>query len=162
MTIKAHRVEKESSQEAVKKEITQILVKQKELEENNKKFMKNEEEIKKDLRNLDINETDYQILSKRDEDILSIKEYVQIKFYESQRGLKIKLDELIKQNKYLDEAYITKRNEFDQLSKNYEEDKRKLHQTTIDYQKMYFELADTKSLLQQSNFKRDNYDKTKL
>jgi progesterone-induced-blocking factor 1 len=138
------------------------LVKQKELEENNKKFMKNEEEIKKDLRNLDISETEYQILSKRDEDILTIKEFVQIKFYEAQRGLKIKFDELLKQNKYLDEAYTTKRNEYEQLIKNYEEDKRKLHQTTIDYQKMYFELADTKSLLQQANFKRDNYDKTKL
>lgn len=31
----------------------------------------------------------------------------------------------------------------------------------MDNQKLYYELADTKALLQQANFKRDNYDRTK-
>lgn len=39
---------------------------------------------------------------------------------------------------------------------------KKLNSNSIDSQKLYYELADTKAQLQQANFKKDNYDRIKL
>jgi len=48
------------------------------------------------------------------------------------------------------------------ILKIYEEEKKTHSVNSHENQKLYYELADTKSLLQQANFKRDNYDKIKL
>ena len=42
-----------------------------------------------------------------------------------------------------------------------DEEKRKHHLDAIEAQKVYYELADARSLLQQANFKKDNYDRVK-
>ncbi|RNA13240.1 Progesterone-induced-blocking factor 1 [Brachionus plicatilis] len=47
-------------------------------------------------------------------------------------------------------------------TKIYDEDMKKLNSNSIDSQKLYYELADTKSQLQQANFKKDNYDRIKF
>ncbi len=101
------------------------------------------------------------------------------------RPLKTYLDEALKENKQYEGLLKSSLKEIDQLKrvilkrclqnpsfllltekwkyfKEYEEQKRKHHADIIESQKVYYELADTKTSLQQSNFKRDNYDRTKL
>ncbi len=55
-----------------------ILLRQKELEENNERFMKNENDVKRDLKNLDITDSTYEQLCRQDEDMLTIREYVSV------------------------------------------------------------------------------------
>ena len=46
--------------------------------------------------------------------------------------------------------------------KIYNEDKKNYNANSLDFQKLYYELSDTKAQLQQANFKKDNYDRIKL
>jgi hypothetical protein len=76
-----HQEEDKQKQEHVKMELNRILIRQKELEENNERFMKNEHEIKKELRSIDplgwTNE-EYEFMSRRDEDLLTIREFTTV------------------------------------------------------------------------------------
>lgn len=68
-------------QEQIKLELNRILIRQKELEENNERLMKHESEIKKDIRHIDtVNWTDeeYEFMTRRDEDLLTIKEFAAV------------------------------------------------------------------------------------
>ena len=93
-----HQEEDERKQEQIKLELSRILVRQKELEENNERFMKNERDIKKELRNIDnfnwTNE-EYEFMLRRDEDLLSIREFATLKLHSLTRPLKIKLEEAL-------------------------------------------------------------------
>lgn len=58
-------------------------MRQKELEDNNERLLKNEQEIKKELRNIDTllwSNEEYEFMSRRDEDLLTIKEYATVGF----------------------------------------------------------------------------------
>jgi hypothetical protein len=58
-------------------------VRQKELEENNERFMKSEREIKRELRNIDVagwTNEEYEFMARRDEDMLSIKDFATVIF----------------------------------------------------------------------------------
>jgi hypothetical protein len=46
--------------------------------------------------------------------------------------------------------------------KIYQDEKKNYNVNSLDFQKLYYELADTKAQLQQANFKKDNYDRIKL
>jgi hypothetical protein len=65
-------------------ELSRILIRQKELEENNERFMKSEREIKKELKNIDTlnwNNEEYEFMCRRDEDLLSIAEYAAVSLF---------------------------------------------------------------------------------
>ena len=65
-------------------ELSRILIRQKELEENNERFMKSEREIKKELKNIDTlnwNNEEYEFMCRRDEDLLSIAEYAAVSIF---------------------------------------------------------------------------------
>ena len=69
-------------QEQIKLELNRILIRQKELEENNERLLKHESEIKKEIRNIDaLNWADeeYEFMARRDEDLLTIKEFAAVR-----------------------------------------------------------------------------------
>ncbi len=79
--LKIHQEEEKQRQEQIKLELSRIMVRQKELEENNERFMKNEREIKKELRNIDVSgwtNEEYEFMARRDEDLLSIKDFATV------------------------------------------------------------------------------------
>jgi hypothetical protein len=78
--ISVNHEENQRRQEQIKVELSRIILRQKELEENNQRFMKHENELKKELRNLDVTDEDYQVLARKDEDFISIKEFVSVNF----------------------------------------------------------------------------------
>ena len=56
-------------------------MRQKELEENNERFMKSEYEIKKEIRSIDTlnwSNEQYEFMARRDEDLLTIKEFTAV------------------------------------------------------------------------------------
>jgi progesterone-induced-blocking factor 1 len=123
-----HQEEDERKQEQIKLELSRILVRQKELEENNERFMKNERDIKKELRNIDnfnwTNE-EYEFMLRRDEDLLSIREFATLKLHSLTRPLKIKLEEALnkadnlEQQLKADRSELTKVKQVTTFLKNY-------------------------------------------
>ena len=75
---KVNNEENQRRQEQIKVELSRIILRQKELEDNNIRFMKHESDLKKDLRNIEISDEDYVNLAKRDEDLITIKEFVSV------------------------------------------------------------------------------------
>jgi hypothetical protein len=71
-----HKEEQQRLQDQVKIELGRILSRQKELEENNERFMRKDSEIKHELKNIEISDEEYEILSKKNEDYLSIRDFV--------------------------------------------------------------------------------------
>jgi hypothetical protein len=134
------------------------------LEENNERFMKNEHEIKKEIRTIDTiswSNEEFDFMSRRDEDLLTIREFAALKMHNSIRPLKAKLEESLKRNQELTEQFELNKMELQKLKQIYEEERKNNTINTGDNQKLYYELADTKAQLQQANFKRDNYDRIK-
>ncbi len=140
-------------------------MRQKELEENNERFMKNEHEIKKEIRTIDTvgwSDEEYEFMARRDEDLLSIREFTSLKLHNTIRPMKKKLEESQKQIRDYEEQLQMNKAEIQKLRQIYEDEKRSQTVNSGDNQKLYYELADTKALLQQANFKKDNYDRTKF
>ncbi len=80
---KIHQEEDKQRQEQVKSELNRILIRQKELEENNERFMKNERDLKKEIKNIDVmnwSNEEYEFMCRRDEDLLTIKEFAAVNF----------------------------------------------------------------------------------
>ena len=76
-----HKEEDARKQENIKLELSRILVRQKELEENNERFMKNEQQIKKEIKSVDMlgwTNEDFEFMARRDEDVLTIKEFAAV------------------------------------------------------------------------------------
>lgn len=76
-----HQEENKQRQEQIKFELNRILVRQKELEENNERLMKHENEIKKEIKYIDcLNWTneEYEFMSRREEEFLTIKEFAAV------------------------------------------------------------------------------------
>jgi progesterone-induced-blocking factor 1 len=116
--VNIHQEEEKQRQEQIKVELSRILVRQKELEENNERFMKNERELKKELRNIDTviwTNDEYEFMCRRDEDLMTIKEYATLKLYNCIRPLKQKLDECYKQIQTLEEQLKQEKNETTRL-----------------------------------------------
>lgn len=68
-------------QEQTKLELNRILIRQKELEENNERLMKHENEIKKEIRHIDAlnwSNDEYEFMSRRDEDLMTIQEFAAV------------------------------------------------------------------------------------
>ena len=103
----------------MKLELGRILVRQKELEENNERFMKNEHEIKKEIRTIDTvgwSDEEYEFMCRRDEDLLSIREFTALKLHKTILPLKKKLEEGITQNKNLDDQLQLNKMELNKLT----------------------------------------------
>lgn len=163
-TVAIHQEEDKQKGEHVKLELSRILARQKELEENNERFMKNEHEIKKEIRTIDTiiwSNEEYEFMSRRDEDLLTIREFTALKLHNSLRPLKIKYEESLKKEKSIEDEFKLIKMELHKLKKIYDEERKNHNVNTNDNQKLCYELADTKALLQQANFKRDGYDRVK-
>ncbi|CAF0717911.1 unnamed protein product [Brachionus calyciflorus] len=160
-----HQEEDKQKQEQIRLELNRILVRQRELEENNERFMKNEKDIKREINSIDAlgwTKEEHDFMSRRDPDVLTIKEFAALKLYNVTRPLKTKVEECTKRIEELEEQSKYDKKEIEKLKKIYEEDKKGYNINAIDNQKLYYELADTKALLQQANFKKDNYDRVKF
>ncbi|XP_071187076.1 progesterone-induced-blocking factor 1 isoform X1 [Salvelinus alpinus] len=144
-----------------KQEMDVILLRQKQLEETNRQLCDKAGDLRRSLRDLELTEDKYKELRDVPEERLSITEYVAVCFYEAVSPLQAQLSELhVKRNSLTDDL-DTHRTEIKALMKSYEEERRVRSELEIRNQRLTLELADTKGLIQEGDFKRDNYSNTK-
>uniref|UniRef100_A0A8C7KNH6 Progesterone immunomodulatory binding factor 1 n=1 Tax=Oncorhynchus kisutch TaxID=8019 RepID=A0A8C7KNH6_ONCKI len=144
-----------------KQEMDGILLRQKQLEETNRRLCDKAGDLRRSLRDLELTEDKYKELRDIPEERLSITEYVAVYFYEVVSPLKAQLSELhVKRNSLTDDLE-THRTEIKALMKSYEEERRVRSELVIRNQRLTLELADTKGLIQEGDFKRDNYSNIK-
>ncbi|XP_006864380.1 PREDICTED: progesterone-induced-blocking factor 1 [Chrysochloris asiatica] len=148
-------------QELLKQEMETILRRQKQLEETNLQLREKAGDIRRNLRDFELAEEQYLKLKTFPEDQLSIPEYVSLRFYELVNPLRKEICELqVKKNELSEESSAYK-GQLRQLTETYEEERRNCSELQNRCQRLALELADTKQLIQQGDYRQENYDKVK-
>ncbi|XP_032133246.1 progesterone-induced-blocking factor 1 isoform X3 [Sapajus apella] len=148
-------------QELMKQEMETILLRQKQLEETNLQLREKAGDVRRNLRDFELTEEQYTKLKAFPEDQLSIPEYVSVRFYELMNPLKKEICELQVKRNILAEELSANKDQLKQLTETYEEDRKNYSEVQIRCQRLALELADTKQLIQQGDYRQENYDKVK-
>ncbi|XP_027700312.1 progesterone-induced-blocking factor 1 isoform X2 [Vombatus ursinus] len=148
-------------QELMKQEMETILLRQKQLEETNHQLIEKAGDIRRSLRDLELTEDHYMKLKSLPEDQLSIPEYVSIRFYEVVNPLRKEVNELQVKRNDLSEELIDYKSQLKRLLETYEDERRNHSELQVRCQRLALELADTKQLIQQGDYRQENYDKVK-
>ncbi|XP_056411481.1 progesterone-induced-blocking factor 1 [Hyla sarda] len=148
-------------QEQMKKEMETILSRLKQSEETNRQLRERAGSIRRSLRDLELSKENYDHLSGLPEDQLSIPEYVSVRFYETVQPLKSKISDLQMKNENQFEEMTGYKQQLKTLTESYEEERRCRSELDTRCQRLTLQLADTKKLIHQGDFKIENYDKVK-
>ncbi|NWH32194.1 PIBF1 factor, partial [Chloropsis hardwickii] len=148
-------------QALMKQEMETILLRQKQLEETNYQLRERAGDIRRSLRDLELTDECYEKLKSLPEDQLSIPEYVSVRFYEVVNSLRRELSDLQMKKESLTEELSGYRSQLKCLTESYEDERRSRSELEIRCQRLTLELADTKQLIQQGDYRQQNYDKVK-
>uniref|UniRef100_A0A8C9TDA1 Progesterone immunomodulatory binding factor 1 n=1 Tax=Scleropages formosus TaxID=113540 RepID=A0A8C9TDA1_SCLFO len=159
--LKLQQEENRKLQALRKQEMDAILLRQRQLEETNQRLSEKAGDIRRSLRDLELTEEKYAELKEFPEEKLSIPEYVSVRFHEVVTPLRVQVKELQIRNSNLTEDLDSHRSQIKALMESYEEERRVRSELEIRCQRLTLELADTKQLIQEGDFKRENYSKVK-
>ncbi|NXM42651.1 PIBF1 factor, partial [Gymnorhina tibicen] len=148
-------------QALMKHEMETILLRQKQLEETNHQLRERAGDIRRSLRDLELTDECYEKLKSLPEDQLSIPEYVSVRFYEVVHSLRKELSDLQMKKESLTEELSGYRSQLKCLTESYEDERRSRSELEVRCQRLTLELADTKQLIQQGDYRQENYDKVK-
>ncbi|XP_053827122.1 progesterone-induced-blocking factor 1 isoform X2 [Vidua macroura] len=148
-------------QALMKQEMETILLRQKQLEETNYQLRERAGDIRRSLRDLELTDECYEKLKSLPEDQLSIPEYVSVRFYEVVHSLRRELSDLLMKKESLTEELSGYRSQLKCLTESYEDERRSRSELEVRCQRLTLELADTKQLIQQGDYRQQNYDKVK-
>ncbi|XP_061876493.1 progesterone-induced-blocking factor 1 isoform X2 [Colius striatus] len=148
-------------QALMKQEMETILLRQKQLEEMNHQLRERAGDIRRSLRDLELTEENYEKLKSLPEDQLSIPEYVSIRFYEVVHSLRKDLSDLQMKKDSLTEELCGYKSQLKCLTESYEDERRSRSELEVRCQRLTLELADTKQMIQQGDYRQENYDKVK-
>ncbi|NWS24074.1 PIBF1 factor, partial [Polioptila caerulea] len=148
-------------QALMKQEMETILLRQKQLEETNHQLRERAGDIRRSLRDLELTDECYEKLKSLPEDQLSIPEYVSVRFYEVVHSLRRELSDLQMKKESLTEELSGYRSQLKCLTESYEDERRSRSELEVRCQRLTLELADTKQLIQQGDYRQQNYDKVK-
>ncbi|NXO96673.1 PIBF1 factor, partial [Certhia brachydactyla] len=148
-------------QALMKQEMETILLRQKQLEETNHQLRERAGDIRRSLRDLELTDECYEKLKSLPEDQLSIPEYVSVRFYEVVHSLRRELSDLQMKKESLTEELSGYRSQLKHLAESYEGERRSRSELEVRCQRLTLELADTKQLIQQGDYRQQNYDKVK-
>ncbi|XP_043360523.1 progesterone-induced-blocking factor 1 isoform X2 [Dermochelys coriacea] len=148
-------------QELMKQEMETILMRQKQLEETNHQLRERAGDIRRSLRDLELTEDYYEKLKSLPEDELSIPEYVSIRFYEVVHPLRKEVNELQMKKESLSEDLSYYKSQLKCVMESYEDERRSRSELEVRCQRLTLELADTKQMIQQGDYRQENYDKVK-
>ncbi|KAM6095304.1 progesterone-induced-blocking factor 1 [Chlamydotis macqueenii] len=148
-------------QALMKQEMETILLRQKQLEETNNQLRERAGDIRRSLRDLELTDDCYEKLKALPEDQLSIPEYVSIRFYEVVHSLRKELSDLQMKKESLTEELSGNKSQLKSLTESYEDERRNRSELEVRCQRLTLELADTKQMIQQGDYRQENYDKVK-
>ncbi|KAK7878927.1 hypothetical protein WMY93_034227 [Mugilogobius chulae] len=155
--LKLAQEENKKQQVLRKQEMETIMLRQKQLEETNRQLCDKAGELRRSLRNLDISQDRYQELKDLPEDKMTIQEYVSVLFYEAVTPLRTQVTDLTVKNVCLSEELDMHRTQMKSLMESYEEERRLRAELEVRCQKLTLDLADTKQLIQEGDYRRENY-----
>uniref|UniRef100_A0A8C5LYF7 Progesterone immunomodulatory binding factor 1 n=1 Tax=Leptobrachium leishanense TaxID=445787 RepID=A0A8C5LYF7_9ANUR len=158
---KLQQEETRKHQELLKKEMETVLQRLKQSEETNRQLRERAGDIRQSLRDLNLTREMYEQLSSLSEDQMSIPEYVSVRFYEVVQPLKEKSHDLQIKNEKQSEELNGYKQQLKNLMEGYEEERRCRSELEIRCQRLTLQLADTKQLILQGDYKLENYDKVK-
>ncbi|CAH2223875.1 Hypothetical predicted protein [Pelobates cultripes] len=158
---KLQQEETRKHQELVKREMETVLLRLKQSEETNRQLRERAGDIRHSLRDLNLTREMYEQLSSIPEDQMSIPEYVSFRFYEVVQPLREKSNDLQMKNEKQCEDLNEYKQQLRNLMESYEEERRCRSELEIRYQRLALQLADTKQLIHQGDYKLENYDKVK-
>ncbi|NXY54606.1 PIBF1 factor, partial [Callaeas wilsoni] len=148
-------------QALMKQEMETLLLRQKQLEETNHQLRERAGDIRHSLRDLELTDECYEKLKSLPEDQLSIPEYVSIRFYEVVHSLRKELSDLQMKKDSLTEELSGYRSQLKCLTESYEDERRSRSELEVRCQRLTLEVADTKQLIQQGDYRQENYAKVK-
>ncbi|XP_066437224.1 progesterone-induced-blocking factor 1 [Eleutherodactylus coqui] len=148
-------------QEQMKKEMETILSRLKQSEETNRQLRERAGSIRHSLRYLELSKEAYESLSGLPEEQLSISEYVSVRFYEEVQPLKNKISDLQVKSEKQSKEMSGYKQQLKSLLESYEEERRCRSELDTRCQRLTLQLADTKQLIHQGDFRIENYDKVK-
>ncbi|KFP80224.1 Progesterone-induced-blocking factor 1, partial [Acanthisitta chloris] len=148
-------------QALMKQEMETILLRQKQLEETNQQLRERAGDIRRGLRDLELTDDCYEKLKSLPEDQLSVPEYASIRFYEVVHSLRKELSDLQMKKKSLTEELSGYKSQLKCLTETYEDERRSRSELEVRCQRLTLELADTKQMIQQGDYRQENYDKVK-
>uniref|UniRef100_A0A8D0H6V0 Progesterone immunomodulatory binding factor 1 n=1 Tax=Sphenodon punctatus TaxID=8508 RepID=A0A8D0H6V0_SPHPU len=148
-------------QELMRQEMETILLRQKQLEETNRQLRERAGDIRRSLRDLELTEDYYDKLKSLPEDEIPIPEYVSIRFYEVVNPLRKELNEVQVKKDSLSEELNDYKSQLKSLMESYEMERRSRSELEVRCQRLALELADTKRMIQQGDYRQENYDKVK-
>ncbi|NXG14391.1 PIBF1 factor, partial [Grallaria varia] len=148
-------------QALMKQEMETVLLRQKQLEETNHQLRERAGNIRHSLRDLELTDDCYEKLKSLPEDQLSIPEYVSIRFYEVVHSLRKELSDLQMKKGSLTEELSGYKSQLKSLTESYEDERKSRSELEVRCQRLTLELADTKQMIQQGDYRQENYDKVK-
>ncbi|NWU75496.1 PIBF1 factor, partial [Onychorhynchus coronatus] len=148
-------------QALMKQEMETVLLRQKQLEETNHQLRERAGNIRHSLRDLELTDDCYEKLKSLPEDQLSISEYVSVRFYEVVHSLRKELNDLQMKKGSLTEELSGYKSQLKSLTESYEDERKSRSELEIRCQRLTLELADTKQMIQQGDYRQENYDKVK-
>ncbi|XP_032063632.1 progesterone-induced-blocking factor 1 [Aythya fuligula] len=148
-------------QALMKQEMETILLRQKQLEETNHQLREKAGDIRRSLRGLELTDDCYEKLKSLPEDQLSIPEYVSVRFYEVVHSLRNELSDLQAKKQTLTEELSGYKSQLKCVTESYEDERRSRSELEVRCQRLTLELADTKQMIQQGDYRQENYDKVK-
>lgn len=155
--LKLAQEENKKQQVLRKQEMETITLRQKQLEQTNRQLCDKAGELRRSLRDLDISQDKYQELKDLSEDKLTIQEYVAVRFYEVVTPLRTQVEELSVRKDSLNDELDVHRTQMKSLMESYEEERRLRTELELRCQKLTLYLADTKQLIQEGDYRRENY-----
>ncbi|NXC31240.1 PIBF1 factor, partial [Campylorhamphus procurvoides] len=148
-------------QALMKQEMETLLLRQKQLEETNLQLRERAGNIRRSLRDLELTDDCYEKLKSLPEDQLSIPEYVSIRFYEVVHSLRKELNDLEMKKGSLTEELSGYKSQLKSLTESYDDERKSRSELEVRCQRLTLELADTKQMIQQGDYRQENYDKVK-
>ncbi|XP_075447131.1 progesterone-induced-blocking factor 1 isoform X2 [Ascaphus truei] len=148
-------------QELMKKDMETILLRLKQSEETNRQLRERGGDIRCSLRDLELTREKYEELNALPEHHLSIPEYVSVRFFEVVQPLRNKSNDLKVKNEKLSEEMTGYKQQLRTLMESYEEERKCHSELETRCQRLTLQLADTKQMIQQGDYKLENYDKVK-
>ncbi|CAF3585606.1 unnamed protein product [Rotaria sordida] len=152
------------SQDEVRQQLAQIMERQHQLEDVNKRLIAKSNEIRYNLHNKILpTDEEYRILKSTNinSDQISLNDFIMIKFYETVRPLETEIDNLRRTQNILESKSAANGQDLIQTQKTVDEERRSNHAVQMQLQKITSELNEYKNLCEQFDFKKQNYDRIK-
>ncbi|CAF1046498.1 unnamed protein product [Rotaria sordida] len=152
------------SQDEVRQQLAQIMERQHQLEDVNKRLIAKSNEIRYNLHNKILpTDEEYRILKSTNinSDQISLNDFIMIKFYETVRPLETEIDNLRRTQNILESKLAANGQDLIQTQKTVDEERRSNHAVQMQLQKITSELNEYKNLCEQFDFKKQNYDRIK-